>query len=145
MLPPLRDRKEDIPILANHFLEKFARKRKKSVPRLTPLALDHMLQHDWPGNVRELEHEIERAMTLAGDDLQIDDSFLSEKIRGTGSKIQTPPHDQPSLQEATRQLERRMVTDALAKTNGNRSQAARLLGLTRQGLLNKIARYQIEL
>ena len=145
VLPPLRERKEDIPILADHFLDKLARKRGKSAPRLTPLALDLMLQHDWPGNVRELEHEIERALTLAGDDPQINDSFLSEKIRGTGSKIQSRPHEALSLQEATRQLERRMVIDALEKTGGNRSQAARLLGLTRQGLLNKIARYRIDL
>ena len=145
VLPPLRDRKEDIPLLADHFLEKLSEKRKKSVSRLTPGALDLLMQYIWPGNVRELEHEIERAVTLAGEEPEISDSYLSEKIRGSIQQIPAKPEGHLSLQDATRQLERRMVTDALAKTRGNRSQAARLLGLTRQGLLNKIARYKIDM
>ncbi|MBT8371522.1 MAG: sigma 54-interacting transcriptional regulator [Deltaproteobacteria bacterium] len=144
VLPPLRERKEDIPLLADHFLEKFAAKRNNSVSRLTPLALDYLSQYAWPGNVRELEHEIERALTLAGEDLEINDSYLSDKIRGSHHEIPTQSQEQLSLPDATRQMERRMVTDALDKTKGNRSQAARRLGLTRQGLLNKIARYKID-
>jgi len=144
-LPPLRERKEDIPLLADHFLEKFAGKRNKPVSRLTARALDHLMQYTWPGNVRELEHEIERALTLAGEDTEIGESYLSGKISSSDQKIPESPEGQPSLQEATRQLEHRMVTDALDKTKGNRSQAARLLGLTRQGLLNKIARYKIDI
>ena len=145
VLPPLRERKEDIPSLADHFLEKFASKRNKPAYRLTPRALDQLMQHDWPGNVRELEHEIERAITLAGEDTNISENYLSEKVRGSEQHATEPSQDQLSLQEAIRLLERRMVADALDKTDGNRSQAARLLGLTRQGLLNKIARYKIDI
>lgn len=145
VLPPLRERKEDIPLLADHFLKKFAGKRSKPASHLTPRALEHLVQYAWPGNVRELEHEIERALTLAGEDTKIGENYLSEKIRGGDQSMTTPPKGQLSLQEATRTLERRMVTEALDETNGNRSQAARLLGLTRQGLLNKIARYKIDI
>ncbi|MBW2411212.1 MAG: sigma 54-interacting transcriptional regulator [Deltaproteobacteria bacterium] len=145
VLPPLRERKEDIPPLADHFLEKFAGKRNKPASRLTPRALDQLMQHDWPGNVRELEHEIERAITLAGEDPIISEKYLSEKVRGSDQNVTAPHQDQLSLQEAVRLLERRMVADALDQTDGNRSRAARLLGLTRQGLLNKIARYKIDI
>ena len=145
VLPPLRERKDDIPLLADHFLEKFAVKRNKSASRLTPRALDQLMQHDWPGNVRELEHEIERALILAGEDTHISEKYLSEKVRGSEQNETALPQDQASLQEAIRLLERRMVADALDKTDGNRSQAARLLGLTRQGLLNKIVRYKIDI
>jgi Nif-specific regulatory protein len=145
MLPPLRERKEDIPLLTAHFLEEFALKFNRPVARLTPGALEILMLFDWPGNVRELANEIERALTLAGDDGEITEAYLSERIR------QSADYDGPSgvppatIQEATARVERKMVKDALRKSGGNRSQAARLLGLTRQGLLNKIRRYEIKL
>ena len=103
------------------------------------------MQHDWPGNVRELEHEIERALILAGEDTHISENYLSENVRGREQNGTALPQDPLSLQEAIRSLERRMVADALNQTDGNRSQAARLLGLTRQRLLNKIVRYKIDI
>jgi Nif-specific regulatory protein len=143
-LPPLRERKEDIPILAAHFLEKFAEKLNQPVARLTPWALDLLVQFDWPGNVRELENEIERALTLAGGDREIQAGYLSEKITGTGEQDATTQVKGMDLHDATERLERQMVTRALHDTDGNRSKAARILGLTRQGLINKVARYKIE-
>jgi len=144
-IPPLRERREDIPLLASHFLDKYATKFNLPTVRLTPRALDLLIQHDWPGNIRELEHEIERALTLAGKGEDIIPAYLSERVRGKSY------HDDPDMEASTRlpaavsRLERRMVVDALSRTGGNRSQAAVILGLTRQGLLNKIARYKITL
>ena len=145
LLPPLRGRKEDIPLLTMHFFEKFAAKLDRPVARLTPDALENLMQFDWPGNVRELENEIERALTLAGDDGEIKVEYLSERIKGSADKGVRSGDDPATIQEATARLERKMVVDALRRTGGNRSQAARILGLTRQGLLNKIARYEIDL
>jgi Nif-specific regulatory protein len=144
MLPPLRERKEDIPLLVAHFLEKFAEKLNQPVARLTPWALDLLVQFDWPGNVRELENEIERALTLAGGDREIQAGYLSEKITGTGEQDATTQVKGMALHDATERMERQMVSRALNDTDGNRSKAARILGLTRQGLINKIARYKIE-
>jgi Nif-specific regulatory protein len=144
-LPPLRERKEDIPLLAAHFLEKFAEKLNQPVARLTPWALDLLVQFDWPGNVRELENEIERALTLAGADREIQARYLSEKITGTVGQDAATQVNGMTLHDATKRLEVQMVIRALRDTDGNRSKAARILGLTRQGLLNKIARYKIEI
>jgi Nif-specific regulatory protein len=145
VLPPLRERKEDIPLLAAYFFEKFAARRDRPIARLTPDALEILMQFDWPGNVRELENEIERALTLAGDDRDIKVEYLSERTKGSADQKVRPEENPTTIQEATARVERKMVEDALRKTGGNRSQAARILGLTRQGLLNKIARYEIEL
>ena len=144
-LPPLRERREDIPLLAAHFLKKLAKKQKRPSVRLTPGALNLLSQYNWPGNVRELQNEIERALTLAGKDREIRKEFLSEKINASLSpKISIPATD-CTIKEVTQRIEQQMVVEALEKTGGNRSQAARILGLTRQGLLNKIARYSIKL
>ena len=145
VLPPLRDRIEDIPLLASHFFEKFAKKLNKPQGRLSPRALQVLMQYDWPGNVRELENEVERALTLAGHDHEIKVEYVSERMKASGRPASPANQTQVTLQEATEQLERQMVAVALGKTDGNRSQAAKILGLTRQGLLNKIARYNIKL
>ena len=143
VLPPLRERKDDIPLLSAHFLDKFARKFKRPTARLTPQVLACFMQYGWPGNIRELENEIERALTLAGGDREIKTDYLSEKIIGGPAKEATIPTEGLTLQKAIEQMERQMVAHALEVAKGNRSQAARDLGLTRQGLLNKINRYNI--
>lgn len=142
LLPPLRDRKEDIPILIDHFISKLAKRYSRPKARLTPSALQLLIQFDWPGNIRELENEIERALTLAGGEEEIKTAYLSEKISGPG-EIVARDYENFKLQDAVEKMERNMVAHALKTSNGNRSQAARILGLTRQGLLNKINRYQI--
>ncbi|MDZ7579952.1 MAG: sigma 54-interacting transcriptional regulator [Deltaproteobacteria bacterium] len=143
VLPPLRERKDDIPLLSAHFLDKFAGKFKRPAARLAPQALALFMQYDWPGNIRELENEIERALTLAGGDSELKVDYLSEKMIATTPKEAAPCLAGLPLQKAIEQLERRLVASALQAANGNRSQAARDLGLTRQGLLNKIKRYKI--
>ena len=131
--------------MAAHFLEKYAEKLDRPVARLTPWALDLLVQFDWPGNVRELENEIERALTLAGGDREIQAGYLSEKITGTVGQDATTQVNGMTLRDATERREVQMVTRALRDADGNRSKAARILGLTRQGLINKIARYKIEI
>ena len=91
------------------------------------------------------ENEIERALTLAGDDGELKVEYLSERTKGSTDNPVTSEKTPTTIQEVTVRMERKMVVGALRQTGGNRSQAARILGLTRQGLLNKIARYEIDL
>ncbi len=143
--PPLRERKEDILKLANHFLEKYAEKIDRPIPRITPYALDLLMRFDWPGNVRELENEMERALTMAGREIILTEEFLSDKIRRLGDGFDKEALEQPSgrLKDVVRRVECRMLKEALETAGGNRSRAAKSLGLSRQGLLNKITAYGI--
>lgn len=145
-LPPLRERKEDIPLLAEHFLAKCVAVHGKSLKGFTRQALACLLRYGWPGNIRELENAIERAVVLAeADATQIDADVLPEEIRGEGApRTERLATDHSNLAEAVEHLERQMVLEALRKHGGNRSRAAQSLGLSRRGLLNKIERYGLE-
>jgi Nif-specific regulatory protein len=145
--PPLRQRKEDILALANHFLEKYALKNNKPVPILTPRALDLLMRFDWPGNVRELENEMERAQAMASGGKIITCEFLSEKIKILPKEEHAAGGEAGSgkLRDMVIQVEKRMVAEALESCGGNQSKAARALGLSRQGLANKIAAYTIQI
>jgi Nif-specific regulatory protein len=144
ILPPLRERKEDIALLAAFFLKKYTKKFNWPDVRMAPDIVELLLQYEWPGNIRELEHEIERALTIAGEGNNINAAYLSERIRGVIRQSGYAFDSQTTLPTAVSRLERMMVSSALDRTRGNRSQAAKILGLTRQGLLNKIARYEIK-
>jgi len=143
-IPPLRERKEDIPLLAAHFLKQFAQKFNRPVPRLTATALGLISDYKWPGNVRELQNEIERALTLAGSNKEISEEHLSTKLFDPANHDGTLLNRSGTMQEVTERIEIQMVNEALEKAGGNRSHAANLLGITRQGLLNKIKRYKIK-
>ena len=143
-IPPLRERKEDIPILAAHFLKEFAKKFNRALPRLTSNALELISSYGWPGNVRELQNEMERALTLAGSDKEISEKYLSSKIFDPVDNTASELNRSGTLQEVTKRIEIQMVREALETAGGNRSHASKLLGITRQGLLNKIKRYEIE-
>jgi Nif-specific regulatory protein len=145
VIPPLRVRKEDIPLLVTHFLEEHAARLDRPIPRLTPTALEILMQFDWPGNVRELQNEIERILTLAGDQIELTEEYLSDRIKASADYRGMADDAPASIKEATEQMERQMILDALHQSGGNRSQAARIVGLTRQGLLNKIRRYEINI
>ena len=144
VLPPLRERTEDIPALAAHFLENCARKFKAPVSRFSPTTLDMFTRFSWPGNIRELQNEVERAVCLAGPDKEIGIDCLSEKITAVAHEETFESGPDLTLQKTVQRIEKKMIVDALRKSRGNRSQAARTLGLTRQGLLNKIGRYEID-
>jgi len=145
VLPPLRERREDIPRLVAHFLDKCAQKFGITLGRVNPTAMEMLARFDWPGNIRELENEIERAVCLAGSDKDIGIECLSEKITAVSQNEPLEALADATMQEAVSRLEKKMIIDALRKSGGNRSQASRVLGLTRQGLLNKIGRYKIDL
>lgn len=145
VIPPLRERREDIPLLATHFLNRFVEKMNSPVTGFTPRVLEYLSRFDWPGNVREVENEIERAVTLAGGESKVKVAHLSEKITAAARQPLPDKVTRLPLKEATERIERQMVANALQHSDGNRSQAASVLGLSRQGLLNKIERYNIKL
>jgi len=131
---PLRERRDDIPLLINHFLEKYSRQYGVAPKQLSPHALRALVDYDWPGNVRELENVIARAL-LISPGAEIDSEILFSAPSNLG--------EQPiSLRQATHQVkdnrERQLIAEALQKANGNRSQAAKLLGISRSALYNKL-------
>jgi two-component system response regulator AtoC len=144
-LPPLRERPEDIPQLCRYFLERFNTKMGKAVQDIAPAAMGVLLDYNWPGNVRELENVIERAVLLAEGTLLSAEHFTLE-VAGAGKAGQTGEgHGGLSLKEAQRAIEKRLITQALQETGGNRTQAARLLEISHPSLLSKIKTYGIGL
>lgn len=145
MLPPLRERMEDIPLLAAHFLEKYDEKYGKRVVRCAPDVMKALMNYRWPGNIRELENCIERGMVLCeGETLELE--CLPEKLRGPASVVRRPvvPSDSLSLKLAGELLEKDFIRRALEKTGGNRTHAARLLEISHRALLYKLKEYGME-
>jgi len=138
-LPPLRERLEDIPLLAVHFLNKFAVKNGKQVKGFTPGAMDRLLKHPWPGNVRELENAVERAVVLLVGEY-VSERELPPAIIQTqdGGQCPEPGFSNMTLEE----IERIAILDALEATEGNKSEAARRLGITRKTLHAKLQKYE---
>ena len=144
-IPPLRDRAEDIPLLCDHFIERFNSRLNKNIEGIAPAAMSHLLEYAWPGNVRELENMIERALVLAEDSLLLSDHFPPELGRPIGGDQLEKLFDGHSLKVAQKLMEKRLITKALKKTGGNRTQAARLLEISHPSLLSKIKTYHIDL
>lgn len=145
-VPALRERADDIPLLATAFVSKSAHRLGRTARALSPECLARMQQYDWPGNVRELENEIERMVIMSGDDKVIDVDLLSPRIRGRVDldSLAWPAIEGMNLPEALEYLERRMIAESLRKTGGNKSKAARELGVSRRNLIRKIASYELE-
>jgi len=142
-VPPLRDRKEDIPLLVNHFMEKFDKRLRKEITEIQPEALRALMAYPWPGNVRELENVIERTMVLT-ERPHIDVSELPDKIRGPQASIVPPwPSQETSLKANTMVLEKALIERALQETDNNRTRAAKLLGISHPTLLSKMKTYGI--
>jgi DNA-binding NtrC family response regulator len=142
-IPPLRDRTEDIPFLARHFVQKLSRELGSLAKEISPAAIDRLLTHSWPGNVRELENTIERSLVLAaGEVLQASD--LRIEAPRTASAI--PSAQSPLLPEGEtlEHWEQMMIREALRRANGNKSQAARMLGLTRNALRYRLSQMGME-
>jgi len=144
-IPPLRERPEDVPLLVDHFLDGFRSSTGKDVRGFSPDAMARLVGHSWPGNVRDLRHEVERAFTMADDGAEIQATALAAEVQGAPPAPRVQLSAGESLQSCVESIERRLVEQALRQTRGNRSHAAKLLGLSRRGLLNKIARYSIDL
>jgi DNA-binding NtrC family response regulator len=136
-LPPLRVRPDDVPLLVEHFLERFSRLYQVAPKRIAAEALERLRTYAWPGNVRELQNAIERAFALSvADTITLDD--LPPAVRG-----RVPADGGPSEEEVTtlEESERRLFAAALRKSGGNKNEAARLLGIDRQRLYRKIEKY----
>ncbi len=141
-LPPLRERRIDIPLMAQAFLAEFARENTKNVKEIMPEAMDALLNYDWPGNVRELRTSIEHAVVLCrGDKVALRD--LPATVRGHGTAGRTPRSGAGgglSVKEAEREL----IIRALKECNGSRTEAATKLGMSRRTLHRKLHTYQLE-
>lgn len=134
-LPPLRARRDDIPILANHFLKTYAQKYRKNFSTITAAALDLLQRYNWPGNIRELQHALERAIIMAeGTELDARDFFFLS-AKPTNEKIQA------ALTLNLDDMERSTIQRAIDKNGGNISKAAKELGLTRASLYRRLEKY----
>jgi len=146
-MPPLRERKEDIPLLAQHFLQLFSAKNAKLIKGFTPQAIDKLLKYSWPGNIRELMNAVERAVVLSRAEYLDTESLMllmadnmSVSLSGQEkeeTKLAVPVENLP-LEE----VEKRSILEALAACGGNKSEAARRLGITRKTLRKKLERYE---
>ena len=144
-VPPLRDRKEDILILCEHFLAKSAAEKQIKPKLLTKRALEKIFDYPWPGNIRELENEMERVTVLAGAEGKITVDMLSARIRefGERNKIQGV-RIQGKLRDALEELEREMIREGLKRTGWNMTRLAKELGISRAGLINKVEKYNLD-
>ena len=141
VLPPLRGRKEDVPVLAQFFMQRFSIESKKSFTEISQEALEALSAYDWPGNVRELANVIERAVVLGQPPIiQIED--LSPGIVAAEGEIDNRPTP-VSYHESVDEYRREVIVSALAQTQGNRAAAARLLGLQRSYLLRLMKAFDI--
>jgi len=140
-LPPLRDRGNDILLLAQQFLEHYAGKAGKRLGPLTPEVAQRLLSYSWPGNVRELQNAMERAVALAAfDRITVDD--LPERIQRYRTQHVLPAADDPATLVPLSEIERRYILRVLESVNGNRTSAARILGLDRKTLVRKLGQYR---
>jgi len=147
-LPPLRERRPDLPLFLEHFLASFAAELGRPVPRLSPEAERILLAWDWPGNVRELANVVERAVTLADGDL-VEPAVLPPNMTGRAAPLPAPdatalPEDGLDLEAHLDRIERAILEQALARTGGVKTEAARLLSLTFRSLRYRLAKFGID-
>ncbi len=137
-MPPLREIREDIPLLVNHFIAKHNRHDPASPPEVSPEAMAKLMAYHWPGNVRQLENVIQRAFALGVNEiLQVDD-LPNEIIQSSGN------HSRPDINLNLKALEKRAIQQALQRTSGNKAEAAKLLGVNTTTVYRKMSKYNIE-
>jgi len=144
-IPPLSERREDIPLLADHFLDKVCRRNKLGKKELEPALISKLIAYGWPGNARELENVIER-MVLVSDGDTIGADLLPPEIAaeaGAGAPPAAAGTDN-TLSARVAGTERETIIEALERAGGNRTRAAKLLGISRAGLYNKLKQYGID-
>ena len=142
-IPPLRERRSDIPELASLFLRRLRDRSGKPLSPLSPEALDRLSNYPWPGNVRELENEMERAAALVVDGNPIGPELLSERIRLASFTPEVLPSSKLSLKQARARFERDFIAEVLKGHAGNATRAAQSLGISRQMLQRKIKAYSL--
>jgi DNA-binding NtrC family response regulator len=146
-LPPLRDRREDVLLLANHFIKRYAKQYEKPIEGVTPGAAETLTNYSWPGNVRELENVIARAVILSkGEEIDVLD--LPERVRDhrapevPGTKVAFA-QEIPDAGIKLKEMEKELILRTLEKCQGNKSLAAEMLGISRKALYEKISRHGI--
>ncbi|MFB0564368.1 MAG: sigma-54-dependent transcriptional regulator [Candidatus Aminicenantaceae bacterium] len=138
-LPPLRERKEDIPLLVEHFLRKYNKRAKRNINTVSPEVIKALMEYDWPGNIRELENTIERAVVLTkGNDIELDD-LMYHGISASSSFLNPSGERFESLEV----IEKQYIQNVLQSQGGNKSKTARILGIDRKTLWAKIKKYKI--
>ncbi len=142
-IPPLRERREDIPLLVRHFLLLSSDRYGKQIRGIDSDGMDLLCSYGWPGNVRQLENEIERAVALTGEGEMIISDAFSDEVREGGRLTRLKPQGR-FLKDIVAEVEREVIRQELDRHKWNRTQAAKSLGLTPKGLRNKIMRYGIE-
>jgi transcriptional regulator with PAS, ATPase and Fis domain len=142
-MPPLREIREEIPLLANHFLKEYCRELGRGSMEFSPEVMRKLLASAWPGNVRQLRNEVMRLAACARHNIIEEDDLLEGLPTPGPGQPGARPANLESLKKAVADLERRMISDALQTTRNNQQQAAKTLGLSRQGLINKMKRYSI--
>ncbi|MBW1743638.1 MAG: sigma-54-dependent Fis family transcriptional regulator [Deltaproteobacteria bacterium] len=135
LLPPLRERREDIPLLVDHFLNKYSTKQGKSINGLSPEAMKALMEYGWPGNVRELENTLERLVVFSRDD-----TITTQDLVYSNTVLSSVLSREPLRLEDMEQLH---ITKVLQRAEGNKTQAARLLGIDRKTLRTKLKKYEI--
>ncbi|MBW1911864.1 MAG: sigma 54-interacting transcriptional regulator [Deltaproteobacteria bacterium] len=143
-VPSLRDRMDDIPLLAQHFLDRYARKNRKQVKGFSPLAMDMLLKYEWPGNVRELENAVERAVILLSGDRITEKELpivITQSYSG-GGELQTS-HGVISELRSLEEIEKQAILNAFETAGGNKSETARILGINRKTLHKKLKGYGV--
>ncbi len=141
-LPTLKERKEDIPLLIQKFLEEFAKQNANTIKKITAQCMKKMERYDWPGNVRELKNEVERLCVLSGSEPLIDEDLLSEKIFDFHGDLNISNiHFGSNLKEALIELEKNMIYQTLVEMNWNKSKSAKKLGVSRANLISKCERF----
>jgi len=142
-VPPLRDRKADIPLLVKHFLREFSHKHEKPVVKMDPAVMEALMAHRWRGNVRELENVVERMLLLSeGDVIRLSD-LPEEILKGEGGTMEGMLTETMTLREARRRLEKAMIEKMLAERGGEKREVAKVLGITLRALQYKIKEYGI--
>jgi transcriptional regulator with GAF, ATPase, and Fis domain len=140
-LPPLRERREDVPLLVEHFLRKYTVEMNKPVAGVTPEALDQLAAYAWPGNIRELENEVQRLVIQCDNEGFITPELLAPSVRKVEGLLGRVAPKKGTLKDMMEEVERWLLVEALREHGGNKTKTAETLGITREGLHKKLAKY----
>src|SRR5205823_4230773 len=149
-VPPLRERPDDIPLLANHFLKRFAPAAGKNISRITKAALADLSSYDWPGNVRQLENAIERAVAMeSGEELRVELPVERQKAKavaaaaGGANGSHSLPSDGVDMEQYVASIEKSLIQSALEQSNGVQTRAADLLRVSYRSFRHLLKKYEI--
>ncbi|HAQ40554.1 MAG TPA: hypothetical protein DCM73_06770, partial [Clostridiales bacterium] len=140
-IPPLRERKDDIPALAELFMTQFSSEYNKKLKYFDPIAIDYLLEHEWKGNVRELRNVIERAVLIAHDE---EEFLMAEHFPKEVTGLNYEDYPEERIEKTLSDYEKMIIISMLNRFNGNKTKTANVLGIKRQTLYNKIKEYNIE-